>query len=90
VKDHCLSAQDCNLAYRYLPFNDIMREYLTEHPSTGPLEFDKAKMASTLAIIGNRYFHQNGVQVAKRNNLQLTRETAHLNQKGENGREFIV
>ncbi len=66
----------------YLPLNETMREYLTEHPSAGALEFDKAQMASTLAIIGNRYFNQNWDQIAKRNNLQLTCETVHLNKKG--------
>ncbi len=66
----------------YLPLNESMREYLTEHPSVGSLEFGKEQVASVLAVIRNRYFGQDWNQIARSNNLQLTSETIHLNEKG--------
>ncbi len=68
----------------YLPLNEAMRAYLTQNPNDSALEFGKEQTAAILAIIRNRYLGQDWSQISERNNLQLTTETIHLNEKGAN------
>lgn len=66
----------------YLPLNESMRSYLESSPSVDGLEFGKEQFACILAIILNRYFGYSWNEISTRNNLQLTTETIHLNEKG--------